>query len=124
MIEDQAATTIIHLAGPCVQFGSLQRQRCAWCGILIVDDDLSLMAVALNPDGSTPTLPSGFPPGKFIEIMATSTHPHDGFRALHVLEDVILPPDPECEQHTEASIQVPDNACMWLPAELTVSSYT
>ena len=36
--------TISHLVGPDVTFRDLLRQRCQWCGVALVDEDLSLMA--------------------------------------------------------------------------------
>lgn len=35
---------MIHLAGPALQITTRVRQRCAWCGAAIVDQDLTLIA--------------------------------------------------------------------------------
>lgn len=35
----------IHIAGFPVRVGNRQRQRCAWCGVVLIDDDLANMAV-------------------------------------------------------------------------------
>lgn len=49
MAEDES---VVHIVGPVVDFYGHQRQRCLWCGALILDQDLKMMAVQLNPDGS------------------------------------------------------------------------
>lgn len=36
---------IVHFAGPVMTFGSVSRQRCAWCGALIQEYDLRRVAV-------------------------------------------------------------------------------
>jgi hypothetical protein len=43
---------IVHLAGPQITFDNVVRQRCAWCGALIEERDLSNMAVATNSTAS------------------------------------------------------------------------
>lgn len=43
---------IVHVAAQPVTFGSMQRQRCAWCGALIEERDHSRMAVAVPPNSS------------------------------------------------------------------------
>lgn len=46
-------TTITHIAGNQVTInGQLLRQRCAWCGTVLVDYDLTMIAV---PAGQDPT---------------------------------------------------------------------
>ncbi len=42
-----APTTITHVAGIMLGFGSLRRQRCGWCGALLIDEDLTRIAYAL-----------------------------------------------------------------------------
>lgn len=49
-----------HIVGMDVSLGTLRRQRCAWCGHLLVDEDLARMSWALNSDGSDPGPPSVF----------------------------------------------------------------
>lgn len=43
---------IIHFAGQTMCFGSVQRQRCLWCGALIEERDLANMAVKVDPTAS------------------------------------------------------------------------
>jgi len=43
---------IAHLAGPQITYGSVVRQRCAWCGALIEERDLANMAVRVDDSAS------------------------------------------------------------------------
>jgi hypothetical protein len=43
---------IIHIAGPPIMLGSVQRQRCLWCGALIEERDLARTSVAVDPSAS------------------------------------------------------------------------
>ena len=45
-------SAIVHLAGPMIQFDTVQRQRCVWCGALIDERDLARMAVQVDPTAS------------------------------------------------------------------------
>ena len=127
-MDDQTSTTMIHLAGPCIRFGNLQRQRCSWCGYVMVDDDLSLMAMAIPEctycgswdrqsqcpqsdamdGGHSPyTLdpPKGFPFEALVEVTLAT-----GFQGGSVVEVV---------QEEDGSVKVPENCCMRLPPEMT-----
>jgi hypothetical protein len=44
-------TAVIHITGVPAQVGPLLRQRCAWCGTLLLDYDLTRVAV---PEGQDP----------------------------------------------------------------------
>lgn len=55
---------VIHIAGVHVQVGPLLRQRCAWCGALLLDYDLERIAV---PEGQDPT-PATWPHGDLILV--------------------------------------------------------
>jgi hypothetical protein len=45
----------VHIAGIQVKVGSRVRQRCAWCGVVLDDVDLNLVAVPVDqPDGGVP----------------------------------------------------------------------
>lgn len=43
----------VHIAGAPIRFGAYLRQRCSWCGVLIIDQDLSLVARPVE-DADTP----------------------------------------------------------------------
>jgi hypothetical protein len=45
-------TRAIHIAGFPVRVGSLYRQRCAWCEVVLIDGDTSCEAVAPSDDGA------------------------------------------------------------------------
>lgn len=53
----------IHIAGFPLRVGDQVRQRCAWCGEILLDDDLSSMA---STDGSRPYMV--FEPNDLIEV--------------------------------------------------------
>lgn len=135
-VRDDSVTTTIHLSGPVIAYEARVRQRCAWCGFVICDDDLTRMAFPVEPcsrcgvayseetaegeciqgdsvqfgtshDFAMPDPPKGFVEGAFLEI----TLDPGGFRGTSVVE-----PEPS---ETEGSVKVPENCCMRLPAELT-----
>jgi hypothetical protein len=54
----------IHIAGPHITIGPLLRQRCCWCGYLLIDYDLERIAV---PVGQDPT-PATWPHGELVEV--------------------------------------------------------
>lgn len=57
-----------HIVGMDVSIGPLRRQRCAWCGHLLVDEDLSRMSWPLNPDGTDPGPPGLWPIGAVLAV--------------------------------------------------------
>ncbi|MCP9947235.1 hypothetical protein [Actinomadura madurae] len=58
-------TAVIHIAGPAiiVQPGFM-RQRCSWCGAVLIDYDLGRIAVPRGQD----TTPSSWAAGAFVEV--------------------------------------------------------
>lgn len=66
---------LIHIAGVHVQIGDCYlRQRCAWCGAVLIDYDLANIAV---PEGQDPT-PAVWPHGDLVQVdgMASWTVEH------------------------------------------------
>lgn len=59
---------MIHIVGFPVQVGHHFVQRCAWCGEVIEDVDLSLVAISPNADGSTGSGWMPWPIGELIDI--------------------------------------------------------
>jgi hypothetical protein len=55
---------LIHIAGNDVQVGAKLRQRCAWCGTVLLDYDLDRIAV---PEGTDPR-PATWPVGDLIAV--------------------------------------------------------
>lgn len=45
---------IVHFTGQQVQIGNRLRQRCSWCGLVLIDYDLTRIAV---PGGTNPRPP-------------------------------------------------------------------
>jgi hypothetical protein len=94
---------LVHIAGPDIQVGARLRQRCAWCGALIIDYDLARTASPCGDDcrasGCKPEnhRPGTWPVGGLVEIdgAARWTVPH------------------------EDGAQLPANACAQLDDEVT-----
>jgi len=57
-------TAVVHIAGADVQVGPLLRQRCSRCGAVLVDYDLTRIAV---PEGQDPR-PGTWTPGELVEV--------------------------------------------------------
>lgn len=52
-------SAVIHIAGPDIQVGPQLRQRCAWCGAVLLDYDLERIAVPVGQDPRPATWPAG-----------------------------------------------------------------
>lgn len=52
-------TAVIHIAGPDIQVGAQLRQRCAWCGAVLLDYALDRIAVPAGQDPRPGTWPAG-----------------------------------------------------------------
>lgn len=50
---------LIHFAGLEIQVGLVLRQRCDWCGELLIDYDLARIAVPVGQDSRPATWPTG-----------------------------------------------------------------
>jgi hypothetical protein len=55
---------MIHIVGLDIRIGTRVRQRCAWCGYLIEDVDLSCL---MAPEGTSPWRP--WSPGELLEVV-------------------------------------------------------
>lgn len=86
-------TALVHIAGPDIQVNHHLRQRCAWCGTVLLDYNLALIAV---PTGQDPR-PSTWPAGALIQV--------DGQWSSVV-------------EHT-ADQPLPDEACALIDPEVT-----
>lgn len=68
---------VIHIAGVHVQIGERLCQRCAWCGTLLIDYDLSRIAVPVGQD----PMPGIWPHGELVLVdggMSASVEHKDG----------------------------------------------
>jgi hypothetical protein len=91
--------SVTHVAGLCIFFDEFMRQRCAWCSEVLVEYNLSRVAV---PIGQDPT-PAHWPVEALVRV--------DG----NMSTIVEVTPD-------ERGYQLPDDACFRNP--LTVASLT
>lgn len=62
-----------HIVGPALTMNSptrgvVQRQRCLWCGALILEMELDRIAVQIPADGSPPQPPATWEPGAVIRM--------------------------------------------------------
>lgn len=89
--------SVVHIAGNDVQIGDQLRQRCAWCGTVLVDHTLSqLMYEASTPPEER--RPATWPVGGLVEV--------DGGASWTV-------------EHNDGD-PLPDNACGAAHPEVTV----
>lgn len=89
---------VVHIAGEVVTIGPQIRQRCSWCGAVLIDEDLSRIAVPIDQAGQPyPT----WEVGRLIAVAGGG-----GFRAIGVIEH-------------EDGAPLPDNACGRLPHDVT-----
>lgn len=84
---------VVHIAGTRVQIGPLLRQRCAWCGVVLVDYNVDNLAVPLGQD---PT-PATWPEGDLVLV--------DGWMSTHVphVDGEDLPPNACGSRSAEAT---------------------
>lgn len=67
-MSDQSPAATVHIAGVDVTIGDRYlRQRCAWCGVTLIDYDLTRIAV---PEGQDPR-PSTWLVGALVETDGT-----------------------------------------------------
>ena len=64
------APAVIHIAGLDVQVGARLRQRCAWCGAVLLDYDLTRVARPLEPgeDPDAEWRPATWEAGALVEV--------------------------------------------------------
>lgn len=85
---------VVHIAGADVQVGPVVRQRCSWCGCVLIDADLSRMAFQIGsfPEGQEPR-PAMWPIGALVRVEGDPPH----FRASSLVEHQDGEPvPPEC----------------------------
>lgn len=89
---------VSHIVGLDIQIGPYRRQRCAWCGQLLLDEDLSRMAWQLNLDGTDPGPPGVWPMGAVVEVVGEL----GSFRGVRII------PEDEWPQ----SVENPENKAL------------
>jgi hypothetical protein len=66
---------ITHIAGLRIETGPLVRQRCAWCGAVLVDADLTM--IAFEVDDPSKTIGT-WPPGAQVHVDGPASSIHAG----------------------------------------------
>jgi hypothetical protein len=94
-MSESEAPTVTHIAGPDITVqGRYFRQRCSWCGAVLVDYDLTQVAVKMNEDGSHPGPLGAFQVGRLIRVAGAGTGSEEGGTTYtSALEDERLPDD-------------------------------
>lgn len=64
---------MIHIAGWPVLVGSRLRQRCAWCGAVLIDVDLAGIAVQVDPEHPDPSYPT-WEMGALVMVSGNATY--------------------------------------------------
>lgn len=63
-----ATAPVTHIAGPDIVIGGRRlRQRCSWCGAVLLDYDLANVAVQVEP-GEEQQSPSTWPVGRLVQV--------------------------------------------------------
>ncbi len=88
------AGTVTHIAGVLIRWhmadGTIRaRQRCAWCGAVIDDVDLSSLHVAAQPGETEPAPYPSWPGGAFVSTFGNATW-------VETVEDPANPPATAC----------------------------
>lgn len=98
-----AISHISHIsAQPLYWDGRYVRQRCAWCGAILIDMDLATIAVPIPEDGSDPEPPGTWPVNATIRVDGMVTY---------------VVPDETSEDGK--GIRPPDDACLRLDPTVT-----
>jgi hypothetical protein len=87
-VANTASTT--HIAANDITIGGQRlRQRCAWCGAILIDYDLTRVAVKTEP-GEDPKPPATFPPGRLVRVDGSNP------KVSLVLDETDTLPDDAC----------------------------
>lgn len=98
--DGEAVSRVVHVAGQPIRVANRTRQRCSWCEVAIIDDDLSCMA-STDP----PPEPYGvhvFPVGAFVAV-----EERGGVRQTSVIDDEHV----ETGEHGSSVIKIPVGFC-------------
>jgi hypothetical protein len=69
-------TAVVHIAGPAIQVGGYLRQRCAWCGAVLLDYALACTCADVSA-GEDPR-PATWPDGGLVAVDGSAQYvvPH------------------------------------------------
>lgn len=80
-LPEPRSAEVVHIAGQQIDIGGRYlRQRCAWCGYILIDYDLTMVAVAVEP-GEEPKPPAMWTTGALVLVdgpMSTTVDHKDG----------------------------------------------
>lgn len=76
-LERDGAVSQCHIVGPALTMdsrsrGRVLRQRCLWCGALVLEVELERVAVQLPADGSPPAPIGTWEPGAVVRLEGTN----------------------------------------------------
>lgn len=92
---DTEPNGVVHIAGTClIMFGRYMRQRCEWCGVVLLEYDLERVAV---PEGQDP-MPGHWPYQALVRV--------DGHMSA-VIDNPELTP--------EGEVRLPPDCCAFNP---------
>jgi hypothetical protein len=100
---------VVHIVGPDTIVNGRRRQRCLWCGALLVDDNLAAMGWPLDEDGTDPGPPAPWKVGTFMEVLGEIAQ---GDYSIRTTAD---DPGPDETGNTP----LPDRCCAILDPEIT-----
>lgn len=87
MPDERNSATVTHIAANEVTIGANRlRQRCAWCGAVLLDYDLERVGVAVEP-GEVAESPAVWPMGRLVRVFGGQSY---------VLPDANELPDDAC----------------------------
>jgi hypothetical protein len=97
---------IVHVAGLPVQYENHLRQRCGWCFAILIDMDLTRIAVPVDQlDENGEFHPATYPIDGLVEVGGDNPK-----------VSIVLDPEPSA---TGKGTKVPDHCCLRLPPEMT-----
>ena len=59
---------IVHIAGKEIYVGSQLRQRCGWCGAVLIDDDVCRTMVLVDAEHTRPGPIPTWPKGELVAV--------------------------------------------------------
>lgn len=107
--------SVVHVAAQTVEAEGVMRQRCAWCGALLIEYELANMARPLDPgedpENPEPWTPGSWPPGALVRV-------DDHREARGVTYGSIVEQEPHPSE-PETRVVIPDDACLALDRAVT-----
>lgn len=91
---------VVHIAGVDIRVGSVMRQRCAWCGEILMERDFSMMATQIQPGESEEQAIEG--------MMRSRWEPLALVRIDENLSVVVEPEEVPAGEHPK----IPEDSCM------------